>query len=123
MTAKPSTSSRTPRSHRSPCPVACSLDIIGDKWTMLVVRDLFFGAERYKDFTSSPEGIPTNILAERLKRLQEHDVVEQVAASDGSRHSAYRLTSKGEGLKPVLMALRDWGLAWEPGTEARLGQS
>jgi DNA-binding HxlR family transcriptional regulator len=101
---------------RSPCPVACGLDLLGDRWTLLVVRDLMFGAERFKDFAAAPEGIPTNILAERLTRLQRAGVVETAAAADGSRHSAYRLTEKGRALRPVLGALRDWGLAWEKGT-------
>ena len=101
---------------RSPCPVACSLDVLGDRWTLLVVRDLLLGAERFKEFSASPEGIPTNILADRLARLVEHGVAEQVPAADGSRHPAYRLTKKGRALLPVLAALRDWGLAWEKGT-------
>ena len=64
---------------RSPCPVACSLDIFGDRWTLLIVRDLFFGRARFKDFTASPESIPTNILADRLRRrLLAHGVVEQI---------------------------------------------
>ena len=101
---------------RSPCPVACSLDILGDKWTLLVVRDLLLGAERYKEFAASPEGIPTNILAERLKRLLAHGIVEQVPAADGSRHPGYRLTRKGRELGPTMLALRDWGLKWIAGT-------
>lgn len=101
---------------RSPCPLACGLDLFGDRWTLLVVRDLLFGAERFKDFSASPEHIPTNLLADRLNRLREHGIVEQVAAADGSRHPAYRLTAKGEGLRPVLEAMRDWGLKWEKGT-------
>lgn len=105
---------------RSPCPVACGLDIFGDKWTLLVIRDLILGAERFKEFSASPEGIPTNILADRLKRLQTHGVVEQAPAADGSRHPGYRLTAKGEDLRPVMKALRDWGLKWEKGTIARL---
>ena len=105
---------------RSPCPVACSLDLLGDRWTLLVVRDLMLGAERFKEFTASPEGIPTNILTDRLTRLLEHDVVEQVAAADGSKHPAYRLTKKGRALIPILGALRDWGLAWEKGTKVLL---
>lgn len=101
---------------RSPCPVACSLDLIGDRWTLLVVRDLMMGAERFKEFTASPEGIPTNILSDRLARLLDKGVVVQVAAADGSRHPAYRLTEKGRELIPILGAMRDWGLKWEPGT-------
>lgn len=101
---------------RSPCPVACGLDLFGDRWTLLVIRDLMFGAERFKDFTASPEGIPTNLLADRLNRLREHGIVTQVAAADGSRHPAYRLTAKGLALRPVLESMRDWGLKWEKGT-------
>ncbi|HVU18549.1 MAG TPA: helix-turn-helix domain-containing protein [Candidatus Didemnitutus sp.] len=111
------------RSRRSPCPVACALDLLGDRWTLLVLRDLFRGGERYRDFAGSPEGIPTNILAERLARLVAGGVIESSAAADGSRHRAYRLTTKGRALGPVLAALRDWGLAWEKGTRVMPGLS
>ncbi len=103
-------------SRRSPCPIACSVDLFGDRWTLLVVRDLMLGAERFKDFAASPEGIPTNILTDRLNRLREGGLVELTDAADGSRHPAYRLTEKGAALKPAMAALRDWGLAWEKGT-------
>ncbi|MCX6950854.1 MAG: helix-turn-helix domain-containing protein [Verrucomicrobia bacterium] len=105
---------------RSPCPVACSLDLLGDRWTLLVVRDLMMGAERFKEFSASPEGIPSNLLADRLARLVTHGIAEQVPAADGSRHPAYRLTPKGRALVPVLAAIRDWGLAWEKGTRVLL---
>ncbi len=101
---------------RSPCPVACSLDIIGDRWTLLLVRDLFLGRTRFKDFTASPEGIPTNILANRLERLMAHGIIEQIPAEDGTKRLAYRLTEKGKGLGPVLKTLRDWGLEWDKST-------
>ena len=84
-----------------------------------MIRDLFFGVERFKDFSASPEHIPTNLLADRLNRLREHGIIHQVAAADGSRHPAYRLTVKGEALRPVLEAMRDWGLKWEKGTRTR----
>jgi DNA-binding HxlR family transcriptional regulator len=110
--------SRPPKTvRRSPCPLACTLDLFGDRWTLLVVRDLLLGAERFKEFVQAPEGIPTNILADRIERLLRHQVVELVAAEDGSRHPAYRLTKKGRALLPVLAAMRDWGLQWEPGTK------
>jgi len=105
-----------PAPRRSPCPVACSLDIFGDRWTLLIVRDLLLGRTRFKDFTASPEGIPTNILADRLERLLAHGVVEQIPAEDGTKRLAYRLTEKGIALKSVLKAMRDWGLAWEKST-------
>lgn len=105
---------------RSPCPVACSLDIFGDRWTLLIVRDLLLGGTRFKDFAASPEHIPTNILAERLERLLETGVVEQIPAEDGTKRLAYRLTEKGKALGPVLEAMRDWGLAWDKSTRALL---
>jgi len=105
---------------RSLCPVACSLDIFGDRWTLLVVRDLFFGRTRFKDFTASPEGIPTNILSERLERLLEHGIIEQMPAEDGTKRLAYRLTEKGKSLGPVLKAMREWGLAWDKSTRAMI---
>jgi DNA-binding HxlR family transcriptional regulator len=108
---------------RSPCPLACSLDIFGDRWTLLVIRDLVLGKSRFKDFTASPEGIPTNILSDRLARLQTHDIIAQVIPEDGSKHLAYQLTKKGEALRPILMAMRDWGLTWEKGTQAMLTAS
>jgi len=103
--------------------VACSLDLLGDRWTLLVVRDLLFGRSRFKDFMASPEGIPTNILSERLERLVRHGVAERVPASDGSKRFGYRLTEKGRSLGPVLEAMRDWGLEWEPGTQAMMSET
>src|SRR5580658_4483684 len=100
---------------RSPCPVACSLDILGDRWTLLVIRDLLFGRTRFKEFSAWPEGIPTNILSERLVRLQQHESVEQIPALDGTKRLAYQLTAKGRALGPVLASMRDWGLKWEKG--------
>ncbi|SRR5579883_1896118 len=101
---------------RSPCPVACALDLLGDRWTLLVIRDLFLGRARFRDFTASPEGIPTNILADRLERLLRHKLIEQIPAEDGTKRLAYRLTEKGKALAPTLKAMRDWGLRWEKNT-------
>lgn len=109
-----------PARRRSLCPVACSLDIFGDRWTLLIVRDLFVGRTRFKDFTASPEGIPTNILADRLERLLAQGVIEQIPAEDGTKRLAYRLTERGKTLGPVLKAVRDWGLAWDKSTRALL---
>jgi DNA-binding HxlR family transcriptional regulator len=101
---------------RSPCPVACSLDTFGDRWTLLIVRDLVLGKSRFKEFVASPEGIPTNILSERLDRLLRQKIVTRVHVAEGSKHLAYRLTEKGEALGAVLLAIKDWGLTWEKGT-------
>lgn len=77
-----------------------------------------FGRSRFKDFSASPEGIPTNVLSERLERLVQHELAVRIPAADGTKRLAYQLTEKGEALRPVLEALRDWGLQWEPGTQA-----
>jgi len=105
---------------RSPCPVACSLDIVGDRWTLLVIRDLFLGRTRFRDFVTSPEGIPTNILSDRLEKLLLHEIVEQIPAQDGTKRFAYALTKKGRALGPLLEALRDWGLKWDKETKVLL---
>jgi len=104
---------------RSRCPVACSLDLVGDRWTLLVIRDLFAGQARFGEFLDAPEHIPTNILAERLKRLQAAGLVEAVPYSDRPPRHAYALTERGRALGPVLDALADWGLAQFPGTRRR----
>jgi DNA-binding HxlR family transcriptional regulator len=105
---------------RSPCPVACSLDIVGDRWTMLIIRDLFLGRTRFRDFVASPEGIPTNILSDRLEKLLHHEIVAQIPAHDGAKRFAYALTKKGKALGPLLEAMRDWGLKWDKQTKVLL---
>lgn len=110
----------TGTSRRSPCPVACALDLFGDRWTLLIIRDLLLGRSRFKDFAASPEGIPTNILSDRLERLLEAGVVERIPVADGSKRMAYALSEKGRALRPVLLSMRNWGLKWEPGTRAGL---
>jgi DNA-binding HxlR family transcriptional regulator len=109
-----------PAPRRSPCPVAYSLDIFGDRWTLLVIRDLFLGRTRFKEFAASPEGIPTNILTERLERLLARGIIEQIPAEDGTKRLAYRLTKKGKALGQVLRAMRDWGLAWDKSTRVQI---
>jgi len=104
---------------RSPCPIACSLDLFGDKWTMLVIRDLALGKTSFKDFASGPENIPTNILSDRLSRLMNSDLIGQSPVEGDGRRFSYHLTPKGVALRPVLLALRDWGLEWIEGTAAK----
>ena len=99
---------------RSSCPVACSLDLLGDRWTLLVVRDLFRGLTRYGEFLVSPEGIPTNILADRLERLEKAGVIESAPYQSNPPRYAYTLTPKGSDLKPVIGALANWAMRHEP---------
>jgi DNA-binding HxlR family transcriptional regulator len=102
--------------------VACSLDLLGDRWTLLVVRDLVLGRTRFKEFVASPEGIPTNVLSERLERLLQAKIVRQFEPVKGSKHLAYRLTEKGEALLPILKAMKAWGLRWEKGAKVGLSR-
>ncbi len=95
---------------RSPCPVACTLDLIGDKWTMLVIRDMFLGRTTFKEFSQSPERIATNILSDRLAKLVDSGLAERYPSNEVQGRDAYRLTKKGKSLKPVLMAMVKWGL-------------
>ena len=97
-----------PPSRRSECPISCSLDILGVKWTLLVLRDLLDGKNRFSEFERSPEGIPTNILTDRLRRLETTDLLVRVKAADSTRFR-YQLTRKGRALRPVLLALAKWG--------------
>lgn len=94
---------------RSPCAVACSLDLIGDKWSLLVVRDLLRGNVTYKEMQNSPERIPTNILADRLRKLEGAGIVAKTAYQEHPVRYAYGLTEKGKGLRDVLGALVRWG--------------
>jgi DNA-binding HxlR family transcriptional regulator len=107
-------------SKRSVCPVACTLDLIGDRWTMLVVRDLFAGKAHFKEFARSPEGIATNILASRLAKLVNGGIAEKYPSQDYPGRDGYRLTDKGHSLGPVLAAMADWGLENIEGTEAKI---
>jgi DNA-binding HxlR family transcriptional regulator len=113
----PNKPGRATRSKRSPCPIANALDLIGDKWTLLVVRDLlFFGKSQYGEFARSPEGIPSNILADRLRRLEEAGLVTKTPYQDNPVRHAYRLTPKGSDLTPVLREMIRWGNKHIPGT-------
>ncbi|MCX6024192.1 MAG: helix-turn-helix domain-containing protein [Chloroflexi bacterium] len=91
------------------CPVAKSLDVLGDRWTLLIVRDLLKGKTRFKDLESSLRGIPTNILADRLKLLETSRVVERVYYSEHPPRAEYRLTARGEELGSVITAIAMWG--------------
>ena len=100
---------------RSHCPIACALDQLGDKWSLLIIRDLLLGKRRYQEFLTSPERIATNILADRLKKLEAAGLVIQQAYQQKPVRYEYILTKKGEDLRPVLEALIKWGKAYFPG--------
>ena len=94
---------------RSDCPLSCSLDVFGDKWSLLIIRDLmFFKKSTYNDFLKSAESIATNILASRLKALEENGVIGKSEHPDSKAKILYRLTQKGIDLLPILMEVYIW---------------
>lgn len=101
---------------RSPCPVACTLDLIGDKWTLLIVRDMLLGKTTYKEFSQSPEKIATNILADRLSKLVAAELVDKLPSDIQPGRDTYQLSKKGATLKPIVLAMVDWGLRNVDGT-------
>lgn len=108
--------------NRSPCPVACALDFMGDKWSLIIVRDVILGLHKYGEFIERPEGIPTNILANRLKKLVASGILRKEKYQDRPVRYAYYLTEKGEGLRPVLRSMYDWALKYVPHAEDTLKQ-
>jgi DNA-binding HxlR family transcriptional regulator len=108
------------RSLRSPCPIAGALDLVGDRWTLLVVRDLLlYDKRRFAEFLASPEGIASNILADRLQRLERCGLVERRQYADRPRREEYHPTAKGRDLAPILRELIRWGQRHVPGTVKR----
>jgi DNA-binding HxlR family transcriptional regulator len=106
------------QSRRSLCPITCTLDLIGDRWTLLVIRDMMFGGkQRFEEFLESSEGISTNILANRLRLLEELGLAEKQPYSNHSRRMNYQLTDKGKSLRPVLKVIAAWGLKHIPDTQ------
>lgn len=101
---------------KSHCPICYGLDLLGDKWTLLIARDMLLYRKRtYKEFLGSDEGIATNILADRLKRMVEHGLVVREDDTDG-RGQVYLPTAKAQALEPVLAAMAKWGMENGPST-------
>lgn len=101
---------------RSACAIANSLDVVGDKWSLLVVRDLLHGKRTYGELVNSPERIPTNILADRLKRLEAAGIIVSTPYQQHPVRYSYTLTPKGSALGDVLLAFVRWGKSHIPGT-------
>ncbi len=93
---------------RSACPVACTLDILGDKWTLLVIRDLFREFSHYNDFLKAPEKITTNILADRLKKLEQENLIYKKPYQDNPVRYEDHLTKQGEDLRPIFKEILHW---------------
>jgi DNA-binding HxlR family transcriptional regulator len=100
---------------QSRCPICYSLDVFGDKWTLLILRDILIGGKRYYgDFLGSGEGIATNILADRLKAMVESGLITKVDDPDHGVHAVYLASTKAEALRPVLAAMAAWALEFGP---------
>jgi len=100
---------------RSNCPISCSLDIWGDKWSLLIIRDLMFSKKcRYTDFLKSEEGIATNILATRLQSLEENRIIEKIDDLEGKSKGFYKLTQMGIDLLPILIEIDLWSEKYFP---------
>lgn len=115
----------TRRSYRQYCALASALDLIGERWSMLVVRELLTGPKRFTDLQEGLPGIGTSLLAARLKTLESDGIAQRVELPPPARASAYALTEAGEELAPAVLALARWGLRWsleeEPDQKFRPG--
>src|SRR5690349_18906636 len=95
------------RSYQQYCGLARSLDVVGERWTLLIVRNLLLGPQRYSELLRGLPGITTNLLAKRLQEMEKAGLIESVSSGDTA--SAYRLTPEGQSLEPVIHALGRWG--------------
>ena len=95
---------------RSPCSISCALEIIGDKWSLLIIRDaLILGKKSFNEFRVSKEKIASNILASRLENLVAHGIFEKQGNADKKSKIDYLLTPRGKALEPVVLAIGNWG--------------
>lgn len=108
--------SRYSRSARSGCPIAMTLDSVGDRWTMVIIRDMLTGKSRFGEFLDSPERITTNVLTDRLAQMEDLGLIEKSAYQRRPLRFEYRLTEKGEALLPVLQAMCRWANRFWPDT-------
>jgi DNA-binding HxlR family transcriptional regulator len=107
----------TGRSYGHYCPVAKTLDLVGGRWTLLIVRELLVGPQRFTDLHAALEGIPRNLLADRLRQLEAHGVVARQELPPPAARTVYELTGSGQELLPIIGSLAQWGLAHLPPPE------
>lgn len=102
---------------RSTCPISTALEVVGDRWTLLVIRDLVFaGKRRFREFLQSEEAISSNVLADRLSMLVRSEIVRKEDDPTHAQKAIYSLTEKGVDLLPVLVALSAWSQKYDPTT-------
>jgi DNA-binding HxlR family transcriptional regulator len=102
------------RSYGHYCPVAKTLELVGERWTLLIVRELLVGPQRFTDLHAALEGIPRNLLADRLRDFEAHDIVTRTELPPPAARAVYELTEAGRALLPVIGALAQWGLTHLP---------
>jgi DNA-binding HxlR family transcriptional regulator len=117
MRRSPEQRKKTRRARRSDCAVACTLDLVGDRWTLLVVRDLVSGKRYFDEFLRSPEGIATNVLSARLTALQQGGFIEKMSDPSDQRRHAYQFTKEGLALRELLGSVASWGHKYLPATQ------
>ncbi|MEX0800229.1 MAG: helix-turn-helix domain-containing protein [Dehalococcoidia bacterium] len=98
-----------PRPYDQACPIARTLDLIGDRWTMLIVRDLFLGKTRFNQFLESSSGLPPKLLSDRLKKLVDNGLIERSVYSQHPLRAEYHLSERGRTLLPVIEEISRWG--------------
>jgi DNA-binding HxlR family transcriptional regulator len=97
------------------CPITFALDVFGDRWSLLILRDIVFkGKKYYGDFLSPPEKISTNILVRRLQKLDSEGLISKTIDPNNSSRNIYRLAEKGEALLPVLLEIIEWSTTYNP---------
>jgi DNA-binding HxlR family transcriptional regulator len=102
---------------RSDCPINYALELIGDRWTLLILRDMIYEhMSTFGEFASSPEGIATNVLTERLGRLEANGIVTKTPDPTDGRRDRYRLTDKARQLYPIMLEMTLWSATWDPQT-------
>lgn len=104
------------RENRSGCPIATTLDLVGDRWTLVILRDMVNGKKRYSEFLDSPEHITTNVLADRLALMEAAGLAKRRPYQERPKRFEYELTQKGRDLLPVLQAICRWANKHCPGT-------
>lgn len=110
-----------PYPRRSDCPIACTLDLIGDRWNLLIIRDIALGKQHFDEFAESDEGIATNVLTKRLRFLCDVGLVQKKQSPEDARRVCYTLTKLGRSLEGPINAIVEWGLANVPKTKALVG--
>ena len=101
---------------RSGCPISTTLDLVGDRWTLVIVRDLINGKKRYSEFLDSPEQITTNVLADRLNKLECSGLAKKSLYQTRPKRYEYELTQKGEALLPIVQEMCKWANTYMPDT-------